>query len=98
MYTKWFCALKDDLMRMLTLLEACECCFAGADSPVIGSELRGFGAKGADQSGTPFVRSALTSDGNGSCGMPWRPSMECNGVMGRFGAEGATRVVALALS
>jgi hypothetical protein len=76
MYTKWFCALKDDLMRMLTLLEACECCFAGADSPAIDSELRGFSAEGADRSGTLFVKSAPTPDGNGSCGMPRRPSMD----------------------
>jgi hypothetical protein len=68
--------LNDDLMRMLTLLEACECCFAGADLPTIGSELRDFGAEGADQSGTPFVKSAPTPDGNGSCGMPRRPSVD----------------------
>jgi hypothetical protein len=73
MYTKWFCALNDDLMRTLTLLEACECCFVGADLPAIGSELRGFGAEGADRSGTPFVKSALAPDWNGSCGMLRRP-------------------------
>jgi hypothetical protein len=67
--------LNDDLMGMLMLLEACECSFAGADLPVIGSELRGFGAEGADRSGTPLVKSALTPDGNESCGMPRRPSM-----------------------
>jgi hypothetical protein len=67
---KWFCALNDDLMRMLTLLEACECCFAGVDLLAIGSGLRGFGAEGADRSGTPFVKSARTLDGNGSRGMP----------------------------
>jgi hypothetical protein len=76
MYTKWFCALIDDLMGMLTLLEACECCFVGADLSAIDSELRGFGAEGLDQSGTPLVKRAPMPDGNGSCGMPRRPSMD----------------------
>jgi hypothetical protein len=76
MYTKWFCGLIDDLMRMLTLLEACECYFACVDLPAIGSELRGFGTEGADWSGTPFVKSAPTPDRNGSCGMPRRPSVD----------------------
>jgi hypothetical protein len=57
-------------MRMLTLLEACECCFAGADLPAVDSGFRGFGVEGADWSGTPFVKSAPAPDGNGSCGMP----------------------------
>jgi hypothetical protein len=34
---KGFGVLNDDLTGMLTLLEACECCFAGADFPAIGS-------------------------------------------------------------
>jgi hypothetical protein len=76
MYTKWFCALNDDIMGMQTLLEACECCFAGDDLPAIDSELRGFGVEGADRSGTPLVKSALMPDGNGSCGIPLRPSMD----------------------
>jgi hypothetical protein len=75
MYTKRLYALNDDLMGMLTLLEACECCFAGDDLPAIGSGLRGFGAEGEDRSGTPLVKIAPTPDGNGSCGTPRRPSM-----------------------
>jgi hypothetical protein len=65
-------ALNDDLMGMLTLLEAC---VAGADLPAIGSALRGFGTEGADRPGTPLVKSALTPDGDRSYGMPRRPSM-----------------------
>jgi hypothetical protein len=70
-----FCARNDDLMEMLMLLKACECCFAGADLLAIGSALQGFGAKGADRSGTSLVESAPTKDGNGSCGTPRRPTM-----------------------
>jgi hypothetical protein len=70
-----FCELNDDLTGMLTLLEACECCFTGVDVPAIGSALRGFGAEGADRSGTPLVKSAPMSDRNVSRGTPRRPSM-----------------------
>jgi hypothetical protein len=98
MYTKWFCACNDDLMRMIMLIEACVCCFAGADLPVVGSELQGFGAKGADRSKTPFVRKR---SGARREWVMWDAAEVLhghNGVVGRFGAKGAARAVALALS
>jgi hypothetical protein len=60
-HTKWFCARNVDLMRMLTLLEACVCVcyFVGADFPAVDSELRGFGAEGADWSKTPVCQKTL---------------------------------------
>jgi hypothetical protein len=85
-------------MRILTLLEACECCFAGADLPTVGSELRGFDAECADRSGTPFLSRALWRR-TGTGHVDAEEALHgCNVVVGRFGAEGATRVVALALS
>jgi hypothetical protein len=98
MYTKWFCARNDDLMRMLTLLEAYVCCFAGADLPAVGSELQGFGAEGVDRSGTPFVKER---SGARRERLMWDAAEVLHGhndVVGCFGAEGATRAVALALS
>jgi hypothetical protein len=68
-------ALDDDLTGTLTLLEARECCFTGDDLHAVGSALRGFGAEGADRSGTPFVEKAPALDGDGSCGTPRRPPM-----------------------
>jgi hypothetical protein len=43
-----FGVLNDDLTGTLTLLEAHECCSAGADLPAVGSVPRGFGAEGVD--------------------------------------------------
>jgi hypothetical protein len=65
--------LDDDLTGTLTLLEARECCFAGADLPAVGSALRGFSAEGADRSGTLLVEKAPALDGDGSYGTPRRP-------------------------
>jgi hypothetical protein len=64
MYTKWFCACSDDLMRMLTSLEACVCCFAGADLPAVGSELRGASAPKVRTGEKPRLsKGALAPDG-----------------------------------
>jgi hypothetical protein len=68
-----FSVLDDDLTGTLTLLEARECYFAGADLPAVGSALRGFGAEGADRSGTLLVEKAPALDGDGSYRTPWRP-------------------------
>jgi hypothetical protein len=83
---------------MLTLLEACVCCFAGVDLPAVGSELRSFGAEGADRSKIPFVRKR---SGAGRERVAWNAAEVLHGrsgVVGRFGAEGTTRAVALPLS
>jgi hypothetical protein len=61
---------------MLTLLEACVCCFGGANLPAVGSELQSFGAEGADWSKSRLSESALAPDGNGSRGVPRRPFMD----------------------
>jgi hypothetical protein len=76
-------------LRMITLLEAWVCCFAGTDLPAVGSELRGFGAEGADRSKTLFVRKR---SGAGRERAMWDASEVLhgrNGVVGRFSAEGA---------
>jgi hypothetical protein len=70
-----FGMLNDDLTGTLTLLEARECCFAGADLPAVGSASRGFSAEGADQSGAPLVDKAPALDGDGSYGTSRRPPM-----------------------
>jgi hypothetical protein len=75
MNTKGFCALNDDLMEILTLLKACECCFAGDDLPAIGSVPRGFGAEGVDRSETTLVESAPAPDRNGLRGTHQWPTM-----------------------
>jgi hypothetical protein len=62
-------------MGTLTLLESCECCFTGADLPTVHSAPRGFGAEGADRSGTPLVDMALALDRGGSYGTPQKPPM-----------------------
>jgi hypothetical protein len=67
--------LDDDLTGTLTLLEARECCSAGADLPTVGSALRGFGTEGADRSGTPLIKKAPAMDGNRSHGRLRRPPM-----------------------
>jgi hypothetical protein len=66
--------------------------------PAFGSKLRGFGAEDADRSKTPFVRKR-------PCARRERVMWDAaevlhgrNGVVGRFGTEGAARAVALALS
>jgi hypothetical protein len=67
--------LSDDLTGTLPLLGVRKCCFTGADLPAVGSVLRGFGAEGADRSGTPLVEKAPALNGNGSYGRPRRPPM-----------------------
>jgi hypothetical protein len=67
--------LNDGLTGMLTLLGARECCFTGIDLPAVGSALRGFGAEGADRSGTPLVEKALAPNRDESYGRPRRHSM-----------------------
>jgi hypothetical protein len=74
------------------------CCFAGVDLPAVGSELQSFGAEGADWSKIPFVRKR---SGAGRERVAWSAAEAfhgSSGVVGRFGAEGAARAVALALS
>jgi hypothetical protein len=74
---KWLSACNDDLMRMLTLLEACVCavlqvlirprsfrsCRASVPKVQTGRETR-------------LSESAPTPDGSGSCGVPRRPSID----------------------
>jgi hypothetical protein len=70
-----FGMLDDNLTGTLTLLEAHECCFAGADLPTVDSTLRGFDTEGANRSGTPLIEKAPALDGDGSHGRPRRPPM-----------------------
>jgi hypothetical protein len=83
---------------MLTLLEACVCCFAGADLPAVGSELWSFGAEGADWSKIPFVRKCSGAGRERVARNAAEVRHGHSGMVGRFGAEGAGHVVALALS
>jgi hypothetical protein len=97
MYTKGLGALNDDLMGMLTSLEACECCFAGADLPTIGS------AHGLQRRRCGPVRNPTCQECSdaGRGRVMWDASEAfhgCNGVVGRLGAEGVAHVVAPALS
>jgi hypothetical protein len=74
------------------------CCFAGADSPAVSSELQSFGAEGADRSRNPFVEKRF---GAGREPVAWCAAEAFHGrsgVVGRFSAEGTARTVALALS
>jgi hypothetical protein len=91
-----FGMLDDNLTGTLTLLEAHECCFAGADLPTIGS------AHGLQRRRCGPVRNPTCQECSdaGRGRVIWDASEAfhgCNGVVGRFGTEGAARVVALAL-
>jgi hypothetical protein len=85
---------------MLTLLEACVCCFTGADLPAVGPELRSFGAEGADRSKIPLVRKR-SGAGRGTGHVECRGGADLPAVspeLRSFSAEGAARAVALALA
>jgi hypothetical protein len=76
----------------------CVCCFAGADSPAAGSELQSFGAEGADRSRNPFVGKRSDARRERVAWSAEEAFHGRSGTVGRFGAEGAARAVALVLS
>jgi hypothetical protein len=80
------------------LLEACVCCFVGVDSPAVGSELQSFGAEGTDRSRNPFVEKRFDAGRERVAWCAAEAFHGRSGVVGRFGAEGTARTVALALS